>query len=376
MITQKVLYDRQVGKDELVRLYADYFWNRILSTRSFSYRSKGGGGFADIGCSASPEDIGKKVMKISEQVEACEMERQFLGYLGPTTRVAFRNTNDACEVTLVGSYDNLRNIRQVLDQNMGAPSDILYIHRHKELFDTRINSYFGGRVTGMEWGQKLRQLDDLSAALTGMPLITKQDFEAYRKSINFQRDVDFKPLVRGNGEVSLSVGGTYFEPSREIPQRNTGHGIGKIGFGIELILRGTRESVKKGFDDSVEHLGYPLRVEVPLLPIPFLDYLLASMNEDYSQTTNVLGWITAKKVIREKGAKLLIKVDSICKFPYNLFLLEIEGKVVKDGKVLDPRWDWRNAADSEVRICGLKPSHDSGVDVCPLCAQSASNIIA
>ena len=28
------------------------------------------------------------------------------------------------------------------------------------------------------------------------------------------------------------------------------------------------------------------------------------------------------------------------------------------------------------RICGLKPSHDSGVDVCPPCAQSTSNKIA
>src|SRR3989338_1318550 len=29
-----------------------------------------------------------------------------------------------------------------------------------------------------------------------------------------------------------------------------------------------------------------------------------------------------------------------------------------------------------VRICGLKPSHDSGVDVCPPCAQSTSNKVA
>ena len=28
------------------------------------------------------------------------------------------------------------------------------------------------------------------------------------------------------------------------------------------------------------------------------------------------------------------------------------------------------------RICGLKPSHDSGVDVCPPCAPSTSNKIA
>ena len=30
----------------------------------------------------------------------------------------------------------------------------------------------------------------------------------------------------------------------------------------------------------------------------------------------------------------------------------------------------------KLRICGLKPSHDSGVDVCPPCAQSASSKIA
>ena len=30
----------------------------------------------------------------------------------------------------------------------------------------------------------------------------------------------------------------------------------------------------------------------------------------------------------------------------------------------------------KVRICGLKPSHDSGVDVCTPCAQSTSNKIA
>ncbi len=34
------------------------------------------------------------------------------------------------------------------------------------------------------------------------------------------------------------------------------------------------------------------------------------------------------------------------------------------------------SAKTAVRICGLKPSHDSGVDVCPPCAQSASNKIA
>ena len=337
MITQKVLYDKQVGKDELVRFYADIFWSKSLSIRSLSYNSRDGGGFVE--CDPSPEDVSRRIREISGHVKMCEMERTFLGYLGPTTRVAFKNTDSGgCEVIIVGSYCNLKDMRQDLDQIMGAPSNILYRHIYDVSFDTRINSYFGGRVKGKEWGQKLKQLDELTATLTGIPFLTEQDFEVYRRTMHFQHDLDFQPFAKGDGKVKISAAGSFFESCQEIPNNS-------IGYGIELILIGTKEGVKIGLSTSVAHLGYPLRVEVPLLPIPFLDSLLASMNEDHSQTTNIRGWRTAKEVIRESAAKLSAKVDinNSYRFQYNL-LWDLEGKVVKDGKVLDPDWG-RNALE-------------------------------
>jgi len=72
---------------------------------------------------------------------------------------------------------------------------------------------------------------------------------------------------------------------------------------------------------------------------------------------------------------------SMTKPAYRIAKEEDIGAIMKMQFKLFKRWDSMDKIDKIgnswfFRSCGLKPSHDSGVDVCPPCAQSASNKIA
>jgi hypothetical protein len=145
--------------------------------------------------------------------------------------------------------------------------------------------------------------------------------------------LDFQPFTNGKGEINIELHASYFEPCIAIPNKS-------IGYGIGMVLRGEKTQTAQAFRMAVEKLGYPLRVDVPaLLPIPFTENYFGSVNEFDSRQTNRRGWKVAKKVIKETGAELITRAHNICRFPYNLFLWDVEGKIIKDGIVQDPRWN-------------------------------------
>ena len=192
---------------------------------------------------------------------------------------------------------------------------------------TRLNSYFGGRISLPEFSEKIERLDDLAIKLFGSDTVSQ---ERGNRSF-FSRSFGYSHTHDKDTEAKLELNASSFEPCIAISENS-------VGYGIELDLVGTPEGVKNGFSSAIDYLGFPLRVEPIVVPMPFVNEFFAKLAglEEY---TNHSGWKVASQVISEKGAKLKKMSRSICRFPYNLFLRDPEGKVILNGKVLDPKWD-------------------------------------
>ncbi len=196
--------------------------------------------------------------------------------------------------------------------------------------EAKIEAYFGGLISRHEFESQLIGVNHLSLELTGRDFLREEDYRTFRNYLF--RKSGYQEFQDRTAQVCLELYASYYEP-------NPNFNFPRFGYGIEVKLRGTKEGVKRGFGCAIDRLGFPLRVELPTIPIPYLDDCIANLSKYTQGLTNFSGWRIARKVVQEKGAELKKMNQSICRFPFNLFLIDSEGKIVKDGRVIDEKWN-------------------------------------
>ncbi len=333
MHTETIHFNTPVNREQIADLYARTIAAETRKNeRSFSYGSNGSG-FCDAGCAPPADEMKIKLANISGAVHYCTMESS-LGFLGTgeTTFIDIRNNKLDSEIKILGTEDRVRHVRSVLTDLMGVEGKCTYRHDYKREHNARIEARFSGYVPAGHWPGRVQAIDKLTEELTGVRLLKdyipnfSQDWPRM-----IMLDANYVGLKFADGELRVKVNATYYEPSEAM-------GTGSFGVGAEFVYRGTEESVERAFRTSIQRIGFPRDVEPPLAGrIPFRQDK-GFINRFFSDTTNAKGWRAAVKAVAAEGAELGKYNYSLCRFPYNLLLRESNGKISKDGQVLDPNW--------------------------------------
>ncbi len=300
--------------------------------RSFSYSSEGGC-FYDCDCAPSADQMRPRLAKIPGAVRYCTMESS-LGWLGSgeTTSIDLHNNQISSVIKILGPEEGVSHIRSVLTDLIGDGGQCTYNHNYKREHDARLEARFSGYVPAGQWPGRVQMMDALTEELTAVRMLKDHipDFAQGWPNMRML-DSNYISLRFGEGELSAIVGASFYPPNQAL-------GMGSFGVSAEFIYRGTEESVEQAFRTSIQRIGFPRDVAVPMAGrIPFLQDN-GFVNKFLSNTTNVKGWRAAVRAVAAEGAELGKHNYSICRFPYNLFIRESDGKISKDGQVLDPTW--------------------------------------